>query len=339
MFYMLGFTDRNHAFEINYNHKANLAMLWVLNVDGLTYFIGMVNPLHPSWLWTKCLSVWDTVICIYRRISLAHTRPTFAAFAPWLTPEQDHLSSLSCNHGLPSITVAFPLYSPALLRLHFYMQYDSFLASDKQRQGPHPLVKVNEGGRGWGLWSWFIASSAMTSVPSGCRGQCQSSIKRLLVKFIFMALVRPRSGCLFQPDSVPTSCSTIWMKRVVMGESLALPKMHQGHAGPSCYRRPIPKSKQMPSLVSDGLLETEQIGHFEDLWPMKCDHVVKVVVLKRPDTIFSSLPSIKNPNLLVKSQILGSDLVNNRAINELHKSMKTEVGGGGIFFQENTPNR
>lgn len=152
--------------------------------------------------------------------------------APWLSPEHDHLSSLSCNHRLPSIMVAFHLYSPALLRLHFYTLYDSFLPSDKQHQGPPSCGQGKWGGEGLRPLELIYGKSRI--VPLGCRGQCQSSIKQLLVKFIFMTLVRPHSGHLFQPDSVPTSCSTIGMEWAVMGESLALPKTHQGHTGSSC---------------------------------------------------------------------------------------------------------
>lgn len=61
---------------------------------------------------------------------------------------------------------------------------------------------------------------------------------------------------------------------------------------------------------------------------MKCDHVVKVAVLKKPDTIFSSIPCRMNPLVLVKSHILLSNLDNNRVINKLNKYVKSRGSGG-----------
>lgn len=70
---------------------------------------------------------------------------------------------------------------------------------------------------------------------------------------------------------------------------------------------------------------------------MKCDHVVKVVVLRKTDTTFSSIPGRMNLLVLVKSdQIFGFNLDNNGAINKLNKCMKYEEGKGHIFFQEHT---
>lgn len=57
---------------------------------------------------------------------------------------------------------------------------------------------------------------------------------------------------------------------------------------------------------------------------MKCDHVVNVTVLEKRNTIVSSIRGPMNPLVLVKSQILSSNLDSKRKLNELKKCNFTE---------------
>lgn len=112
-----------------------------------------------------------------------------------------------------------------------------------------------------------MASLVLASVPPGCRGQCQSSIKQLLVKFIFMALVRPRPEHLFQPDSVATSCSTIGMKRTVMG-------------GPQhCPKRTRDKQGDLIRVAGVGFFQEHTYGSFKEQFEFQTDcHLVNGLV-------------------------------------------------------------
>lgn len=259
-------------------------------MDGLSYFIGWVGEVTLSYIFDSCN---------YGRVSLAHTRPTFCTLPPGFYPSRITCPPSRVITASPPSRWPSPCSHPLCWGCTFTC---STTASSRQTSSVKAVVKVNEEGRGW-----FMANPALASAPSGCRGQCQSSIKQLLVKFIFMALVRPLPGRLFQPDSVPRSCRTIGMKEPWWESSWHCPKCIRDTEG-RLVKEGLSKSKQMPSLVSDGLLETERFGHSKDLWPMKYDHVVKVVVLKKPDTAFSSISGRINPLVLVKSQILGSDL-------------------------------
>lgn len=110
------------------------------------------------------------------------------------------------------------------------------------------------------------------------RGQCQTSIEQLLVKFILWllsALVPKHLSKQIQSWQI----AALWNAKGWGAESFTYLGKVQGEMVillGSIY----PQSKQMPSLVRDGFKETEKIWHSKERRPVKGDHVVKVAALQ-----------------------------------------------------------